>query len=270
MKQRIITGAAIALLMIAVFVLSGTVVYPIIMTLFCVMGTWEMLSCTGHIKKKHISFVALLASVVAPVLAYFFGYGAMIALVMCYISVLLAECVFFEETTKISDVAVVFLTTLYVILCFTALLRLRYIDEGAQYIYILVFVAAWITDTFAYFTGFFFGKHKLIPKISPKKTVEGAIGGVIFCVIAFIVYGLIVESVFDVEMNLLLLAPIGLVMSVVSMIGDLIASAIKRAYGIKDYSNLFPGHGGILDRFDSIMILAPFLLFVVENVTFSL
>lgn len=256
--------------MIAVFLLSGTVVYPIIMTLFCVMGTWEMLSCTGHIKNRYISSVALLASVVAPVLAYFFGYGAMIALVMFYISVLLAMCVFFDETVKITDVSVVFLTTLYVILCFTALLRLRYIDEGAQYIYILVFVAAWITDTFAYFTGFFFGKHKLIPKISPKKTVEGAIGGVIFCVIAFIVYGLIVQSVFDVELNLLLLAPIGLIMSVVSMIGDLIASAIKRAYGIKDYSNLFPGHGGILDRFDSIMILAPFLLFVVENVTFSL
>ena len=79
-------------------------------------------------------------------------------------------------------------------------------------------------------------------------------------------YGIVVENVVDVKMNLLVLGVVGLVMSVVSMIGDLIASSIKRTYGIKDYSNLFPGHGGVLDRFDSIMILAPLLLFVVENV----
>lgn len=265
MKQRIITGAAIAILMIAIFLLSGTAVYPVIMTLLCVIGTWEMLGCVGHKKNYYLSVPAMLVSVLSPVIAYFFGYGAMLAIVMSYITVLLAESVFFDEKVKVTDVSTVFLTTLYVILCFTALLRLRYIEAGAEYIYILVFVAAWITDTFAYFTGFFFGKHKLIPKISPKKTVEGAVGGVVFCVAAFVIYGIVVNRVTGTGMNLVLLAVVGCIMSVISQIGDLVASSIKRTYGIKDYGNIFPGHGGILDRFDSIMILSPFLLFVVEN-----
>ncbi|MBQ7399922.1 MAG: CDP-archaeol synthase [Clostridia bacterium] len=266
MKQRIITGAAIALLMIAIFLLSGTVVYPIIMTLLCMIGTWEMLGCIRQRGNKLLTIPAMIASVASPLASCFYGYGSVLVIVMLYITVLLSESVFFDEKVKIINVSEVFMTTLYVVLCFSALLRLRYIQTGAEYIYLLVFIAAWVTDTFAYFTGFLFGKHKLIPKISPKKTVEGAIGGVIFCVIAFIVYGIIVGNVTDARMNIFVLAVVGFFMSVVSMVGDLIASSIKRTYGIKDYSNLFPGHGGVLDRFDSIMILSPLLLFVVENV----
>ena len=266
MKQRVITGGAIALLMIAIFLLSGTIVYPIIMTLLCAIGAWEMLGCIGQRGNGYLSVPAMVAAIVSPIVSCFYGYGSVLVIVMLYITVLLAESVFFDERVKVKELSEVFMTSLYVILCFAALLRLRYIQQGAEYIYLLVFIAAWVTDTFAYFTGFLFGKHKLIPKISPKKTVEGAIGGIIFCVIAFIVYGIIVNKVVDAQMNLVVLAIVGLFMSVVSMIGDLVASSIKRTYGIKDYSNLFPGHGGVLDRFDSIMILAPLLLFVVENI----
>ena len=265
MKQRIITGAVLTALMIAIFLLSGTFVYPVIIGVLGVIGTWEMLGCIGRRNNLYLSLPAIAASVLSPAIAYFYGYGAMLTIVMCYLTILLAESVFFDEKVKITDVAELFLTTMYVVLCFTALLRLRYIEEGNEYIYILVFVAAWITDTFAYFTGVFFGKHKLIPKISPKKTVEGAVGGIVFCVIAFVVYGVIVEKTMGVQMNTLKLSLVGLAMSVVSMIGDLVASSIKRTYGIKDYGKLFPGHGGVLDRFDSIMILSPFLLFVAEN-----
>ena len=266
MKQRVITGAAIGLLMIAIFLLSGTVVYPIIMTLLCAIGTWEMLGCIRQRENKLLSVPAMIVSVMSPIVSHFFGYGSVLVIVMLYIAVLLSESVFFDEKVKVVNVSEVFMTTLYVVLCFSALLRLRYIETGAEYIYLLVFIAAWVTDTFAYFTGFLFGKHKLIPKISPKKTVEGAIGGVAFCIIAFVVYGVVVEKAVGVQMNFLVLAVVGFFMSVVSMVGDLIASSIKRTYGIKDYSNLFPGHGGVLDRFDSIMILSPLLLFVVENV----
>lgn len=266
MKQRIITGTVLGLLMIAIFALSHTFVYPVIIGLLCVIGTWEMLGCIRQRSNPYLAIPAMLAAVLAPVLACFFDYGAMLGVTMTYLSVLFIERMFFDDKVKMTEISEVFLTTIYVILCFTALLELRYIRIGAEYIYILVFVAAWVTDTFAYFTGVFFGKHKLIPKISPKKTVEGAIGGIVFCVIAFVVYGIIVENLAHVDLNLVVLAVVGLVMSVVSMIGDLIASSIKRSYGVKDYGNIFPGHGGVLDRFDSIMILSPFLLFVVENV----
>ena len=138
-----------------------------------------------------------------------------------------------------------------------------------QYIYLLVFLAAWITDTFAYFTGFFFGKHKLCPNISPKKTVEGAVGGVVFCIISFLVYGIVVSGMFKIQPNYVGLAVVGLVMSVLAQVGDLLASVIKRTYGVKDYGRVFPGHGGVLDRFDSVLLLAPFLLVFVRGCTVS-
>ena len=118
-----------------------------------------------------------------------------------------------------------------------------------------------MTDIFAYFTGRFLGKHKLIPAVSPKKTVEGSIGGIIFCVISTIVFGLIVENFFigSGKANYIVLAVSGIFISVVSQMGDLIMSVIKRHYGIKDYGKLFPGHGGILDRFDSVMAVSVIL-----------
>ncbi len=252
--------------MIAIFALSHTIVYPIIMTLLCVVGVYEMLGCVGHRKNLFLLVPSLICAVMSPILAYFFGYSIMIAICFLYIATLLSETVFFDEKVNVASVGEVFLPTLYVILCFTALLCLRYIGHGAGYIYLLVFIAAWITDTFAYFTGVFFGKHKLIPKISPKKTIEGSLGGSLFCVIAFIIFGIIVNAAAGADINLVSLAVVGLILSVIAQVGDLIASSVKRTYGIKDYSNIFPGHGGVLDRFDSIMILAPVLLFVVENV----
>lgn len=265
MLQRIITGAILAVLMIVVVVFSGTWLFPVVMTLLCVGGTWEMLGCIGASKKPLLAVPALAASVVSAVCAYFLGYGACLAVIMCSLTVLLAVSVFFDESVKVNDVFGTFTSTLYVMLCFSALIALRGSKEHGLHLFLLVFIAAWITDTFAYFTGVFFGKHKLIPRISPKKTIEGSVGGIVFCVIAFAVYGIILNRYFAVEVNFPVLLAVGFVMSIISQIGDLIASAIKRSYGIKDYSNLFPGHGGILDRFDSIMILSPFLLFAAEN-----
>jgi phosphatidate cytidylyltransferase len=117
-----------------------------------------------------------------------------------------------------------------------------------------------MSDSFAYFTGRIFGKHKLIPSVSPKKTVEGAIGGVVFGVLTAVVFGFVVSTFFDpdgvITANYLVLAISGMFLSVVSQIGDLIMSVIKRHYNIKDYGKFFPGHGGILDRFDSIIAVS--------------
>jgi phosphatidate cytidylyltransferase len=104
------------------------------------------------------------------------------------------------------------------------------------------------------------GKHKLIPDVSPKKTVEGSIGGIAFCILAMVIFGIVVEAVSSYEANLIALAFAGLVISVVAQIGDLLMSVIKRTYGIKDYGKIFPGHGGILDRFDSILAVSIVLM----------
>lgn len=266
MKQRIITGAVLTAIMITLFLLSWTFMYPVIIGGLCIIATWEMLGCIRQRWNLFFSIPAMVMSLISPIMVYYFGYGVMLPIAVTYLVLLFAGTVFFDTKIKIADISVLYLTTMYTVLCFTALLSLRYIGIGQSYVYILVFVAAWVTDTFAYFTGYFFGRHKLIPRISPKKTVEGAIGGIVFCTIAFLIYGLIVNLATDTGINVIILLLIAGPMSVLSQVGDLIASSIKRTYGIKDYSNLFPGHGGVLDRFDSIMILSPFLLFVAASI----
>lgn len=129
---------------------------------------------------------------------------------------------------------------------------------------LLTFICAWSCDTFAYFTGRFLGKHKLIPHVSPNKTVEGSVGGVVGAMVICIVYLLIVKNVFDTNMltwsNVVVEGAVyGLVGGALSQLGDLIASAIKRDTGIKDFGWIFPGHGGFMDRFDSVMFIAPIM-----------
>ena len=151
---------------------------------------------------------------------------------------------------------------------FVALAWLRYRVPAGNYVYLICFIGAWVTDTFAYFSGYLFGKHKLIPDVSPKKTVEGSIGGTLFCILAMIGYGWLVQLISGgaVSANYLVLGISGLFIAVVAQVGDLLMSAIKRTYGIKDYGKLFPGHGGVLDRFDSVMAVAV-VLAVISSIT---
>jgi phosphatidate cytidylyltransferase len=133
-----------------------------------------------------------------------------------------------------------------------AIIYIRDYNNIGKYIYLLIFIGAWITDIFAYFTGVFFGKHKLIEDVSPKKTIEGSIGGTLFCALSFVAFGLVVDYFFNMDSNIIFLALSGIIIAIISQIGDLIMSVVKRHYGIKDFGKIFPGHGGVLDRFDSI------------------
>ena len=163
-----------------------------------------------------------------------------------------------QNKDKISDVITLYSLVIFVISGFTSIVLVRSGRNGDE-IYLLAFLGAWICDTFAYFTGNFFGKHKLIPAISPKKTVEGSIGGIIFTIAGFAIYGLIMNTCFEAHLSYLILCVYGLILSIVSQFGDLIASSIKRQYDLKDYGFIFPGHGGVLDRFDGVLLVAPTL-----------
>lgn len=125
----------------------------------------------------------------------------------------------------------------------------------------MVLIVAFASDIGAYFTGYFFGKHKLCPKLSPKKTIEGAVGGVIFTVLVSGLFGVLFAP--DIVIHCIL---IGIIGSPLSMCGDLVASALKRKMGIKDYGKLIPGHGGILDRFDSVLFTAPVVYYYTQLV----
>ncbi len=132
-----------------------------------------------------------------------------------------------------------------------------------QWLAWMVYVSSWGSDTCAYAVGRLFGKHKLAPNLSPKKSVEGSIGGIIGSALIGVIFGLIMSNFTGKSENLIIIfAVIGGLGSIISQIGDLAASGIKRNYDIKDYGHLIPGHGGILDRYDSIIITAPIVYFL--------
>ena len=123
----------------------------------------------------------------------------------------------------------------------------------------MVFGGAWLTDTCAFFAGKLCGRHKLCPNISPKKTVEGAIGGVLGTTILFLAYGYALQQLAGITVHYLHLGVLAVCAGIVSEIGDLTASMIKRELKLKDFGNVMPGHGGILDRFDSLLFVAPLM-----------
>lgn len=264
MKQRIITAIVLGIVAIPVCAFSGTVVFPIVWAILGAVGVYELLGCMGTKNNRIISFPLYILAIAAPFAVRYFRnelqeYSAVIVFsLFLYSLYLLAVWVFSYEKNQNVDMNKILasvLVSLYIIGSASAIVFIRDVNGGEFYWY-FVFIGAWVTDIFAYFTGMLFGKHKLIPAVSPKKTVEGAIGGVVFCVAFFVGYGALVNYFSQYDISLILLAIAGLLSALVSMIGDLSMSVIKRTYGIKDYGKIFPGHGGVLDRFDSILAVA--------------
>lgn len=268
MKQRILTGIVLVLILIPIIMLSGTAVFNIAAAVCSVAGVYEILSCTGQKKLTALVLPSLVYAAAGPLLArtrFATAYGVLLSITVVYLMYLMFIHVLLPEKLHTTDIGVTFMTTVYVTVAFTSIIRLRDVGQIGKYIYIFIFIGAWVTDIFAYFGGRLFGKHKLCPLISPKKTIEGSVCGVIFCSLAFVLYSFWIEKQTGLEPKYPLIAAIGAFISVISQFGDLTASAIKRDYGIKDYGKIFPGHGGIMDRFDSILAVAPFLFILTGN-----
>jgi phosphatidate cytidylyltransferase len=269
---RIITGIVGVLVLIPVCIFSGTFIWPLAVTIFSVIATEELLRCIGAHKKKRFAIPARIYSLL-PLFTYLLT--TKFQWIDMYRSIFLFSALFFFTEQFIAminknqyptvNLYALIALNLYVTICLTGISQIRYIDNGheeGKYIYLLVFFGAWISDTFAYFTGRFLGKTPLAPEISPKKTVEGSIGGVVANMIVFAGYAALLKGAFDVNANVIFFAILGALFSAVGQFGDLIASGIKRHFGIKDYGKLFPGHGGVLDRFDSTLAIAGVMLLV--------
>lgn len=270
MKTRIITGVIAVCVFLPFLLFANSVVFAAGFAAISLIAVWEMLGCTGLRRAYFVSVPLLLVGAGVPVLTLFCdsqGGFQNIAVTIASILLLYLFCVVVLAGGRyaITDICVATLFSMYAVLGFCGMIWLHraHLAE-TSYIFLLPFIAAWITDTFAYFTGRFFGKHKLAPTISPKKTVEGSIGGILFCVIFVCLYGLIVAKTCDLSPRWWILAPAGVFLSVVSQVGDLILSAVKRHFGIKDYGKLLPGHGGILDRFDSTLAVALLLVVLTQ------
>ncbi len=286
MLTRIITGAVLVAALVALCIFSDTLAFPIVLGVLALIGVHEMLGCL-RLRKNFLISVSLYAlTVLMTVLScttknhthFIVEYCSVLFVVLL---LLFASAVFSGGSLDFAKVCISFTTSAYIITGFLSITLLRYMTiktadgtvEIGKYLFLLAFLGPWVTDTFAYFTGMLLGRHKLIPEVSPKKTVEGALGGTLFCILFTSAYGWLVN------MHLAdgLLPPVyifsvlGFFIAIVSQIGDLIFSLIKRKYGIKDYGIIFPGHGGVLDRFDSIISVAPMVLIICVAVfTFKL
>ncbi|MBQ7836206.1 MAG: phosphatidate cytidylyltransferase [Clostridia bacterium] len=272
MLKRVITGAILAILLVVLVIFSDTLAFPIALGVCAFIGVHEMLGCIGMRKNIIISVCMYAMTVTTTVISIqLTSHSVFIAtfasILFCILMLMFACSVFSHGAIPYEKVCITFTSCTFVIIGFLSLVLLRDMEVG-KYVFVLAFLGPWITDTFAYLTGFFLGRHKLIPDVSPKKTIEGSVGGTLFCIGFCALYGYIFRNYVYAELPpVYVFAVLGLIIAFVSQVGDLIFSLIKRKYGIKDYGFIFPGHGGILDRFDSIIATAPLLLIFFEAIT---
>ncbi len=271
MKIRIISSIVALMIFIPIVIFSGTVALPIAIAIVSVLAVFEMLRCCNVHRQIVFSLPYYLAAVLVPTYLYLstkleLGVpisAVLLLLVFFFVIWTYPAAIFSKGKMPITDASAASIGCIYILVGLNAILYTRQIMPEGKYLFALIFIGAWITDSAAYFCGRAFGRHKLIPDVSPKKTVEGSIGGILCCVLFFGLYALIVEAWIasgSIQANYPALLISAFFISIVSQIGDLAMSLFKRHYNIKDFGKIMPGHGGALDRFDSVLAVSIVLL----------
>ena len=280
MKTRVITAIVGLAVLAVVLAFFNTVLFDLVLAGICLLGMHEVFGAMGFGKKQWYLFAAAVPYTLLVMLSSSAAVRALLLpasfLVVLFYNICLIAS---HSTLDFGKLAGYVYFSGVILFCFYSLIHLKRMlpfdtfQYDAIYFILLILCFAWGGDTFAYFAGRAFGKHKLAPIVSPNKTVEGAIGGIcgsmLIGVIATVIYGMLSGryAAFTVEVTVrhyLVVVGMGAIASVLGILGDLFASAVKRQVGIKDYGTIFPGHGGILDRFDSVMFIAPFVSIAVR------
>ena len=260
MKTRILTALVGLPLLIYLLLWAPLWLFGAAMGLICALAAYEMLHMALGKTPRRLYVSVMLCAFILPVmfavgLEFSWGVGVLLFL---FFLLSVEQMVSYSGRWRINleMIAVSMLAGGVMPLMLSTLARIGLIEKIGRVRMMLPFVIAFSSDTGAYFVGTFLGRHKLVPHISPKKTVEGAVGGMAAGALLTFLYGLILKGL-GFGVNLISLTVFGLIGSVVAQLGDLTFSAFKRQYNIKDYGSILPGHGGVLDRFDSIYYLAP-------------
>ncbi len=259
-KTRLLSGIVLVILAVLLIISGGSVLLFSTLVISCI-GMFELYR-VFQVEKSLLAVIGYLAAVVfycqlkwnflPDILMLFLGF--MILLMFIY--------VFSYPRYKADQVMAVFFGMFYVAVMLSYVYQIRMLERGV-YLAFLVFLCSWGCDTCAYCVGVLIGKHKMSPQLSPKKSIEGAVGGVLGSALLTSMYCFIFRKPMALSgSDIGILALIAAIAGLISMVGDLTASAIKRNYDIKDYGHLIPGHGGILDRFDSMIITAPIIYFL--------
>ena len=257
MKTRIIAAVALLPLLLIIVLALPKAFTAILFGLAGARAAYELLYATRLVTHPRMVIYASVSAFAVSMWSFAgqshaWGTLLVVAVFAAYFGEMMASHV----KLTFDKIAMCLVAALVIPYLLTSLVRIHSLRLGRHYI-IIPFVMAFMPDTGAYFAGRFFGKHKLAPVISPKKTVEGVFGGAISAVLGMLIYGAVMDLFFQMEVNYIFAAIYGLASAVGSVFGDLCFSVVKRQTGIKDYGNLIPGHGGVLDRFDSMMVVGP-------------
>lgn len=259
MAKRILTAVIWLPIVVIGFAFAPIWGIALAISILSAVGAYELLWATGFVKERTLCVYGCVFAALMPFWTYF---GSNLQVLLLAVLLLVSLCflhgMLHHAGVKAEMVAGVFFAALIVPCFLSAFLRLE-TAMGTRLIFALPLVYPFISDAGGYFAGRFFGKHKLAPALSPKKTVEGAVGAVIFSVLGGLAFGAVAQYGFDLAPNYLALGLLGVPLSIISQFGDLVFSYIKREFGVKDYGKIFMGHGGVLDRFDSVIFAAPAL-----------
>ena len=260
MAKRLLTSA------IGIVVFFGVLASPAIVLKIAVL-----LVTLGAIYEIHRAitkniFLTIIGIIISGGIYFGFMYDLLLIAIIGAFSLYMLLSIFFFGKEKVYTIYMLGFSNIVFSLFFSCLCGIR--TGWSVYAVFLPFLFAWITDSGAYFTGISIGRHKLAPTLSPKKTIEGSIGGVISCVLISMLYVFILDKCFSYTLfegnNYLKISLVAFVSSIISQLGDLASSAIKRDFGVKDFGNLLPGHGGILDRFDSVVFVSPVVYYILQ------
>lgn len=253
--ERLLSGIALVIIALVTIIL-GEDVLLITIGAVSLIGLWEMNRVFG-IEKQITGILGYICTIVYYILLKTDHMQHAFVLMVFFIMALMSVYVFYFPNIKTESVMASIFGVMYVVAMLSFIYIVRQEDNGLYNVW-LIFLCSWGSDTCAYLAGVAFGKHKMAPVLSPKKSVEGAVGGVAGAALLGFVYASVfkenISGAFDPKISYPIICGAG---SLISMTGDLAASAVKRNHDIKDYGKLIPGHGGIMDRFDSVIFVAP-------------
>ena len=257
MKKRVIAAIVLLPLLLLVIFAAPKVVFACGFALLSTIAVWELLAGTGFIQQPRLLIYSAVMATFVSLNSYFAWNSSYLQLAtLLFLVFLFGESMFAKLNIGFDKLFCCLVAGILVPSLLTALTRIYRGEEG-RVLVLIPFILAFLSDTGAYFAGMFFGKHKLAPTISPKKTVEGVLGGIAGAVLGMLLFCLILQMFVGYKVSYILAVLYGVLGSVAAVFGDLCFSVIKRQTNIKDYGNLIPGHGGVLDRFDSMVIVAP-------------
>ncbi len=262
--ERLISGIILVIIALVTIILGKDVLLVTVVAI-SVIGFYELAKVYG-LQWKLPGICGYIATIGYYALIRMDYKEYIIVFFIAYLIVLMGTYVFTFPKFKAEDVMVCFFGMFYVVLMLSYIYQVRMMQDGA-YIVWLIFLCSWGCDTCAYLVGVMFGKHKMAPVLSPKKSIEGGIGGVAGAALLGFIYATIFKDKITIDNANIIFPIVCAAGGIISQIGDLTASGIKRNHDIKDYSRLIPGHGGILDRFDSVIITAPIIYYLVAFLT---